>query len=190
MASNRSLASVTFRFAGWTALLGIAAIAACNRAPTPPEKMTIAPATPGAAAGFAVLRQEKDADRNQEASDNRFDITTAYIFIDPDMPQYYDLVLLEKPLDNQKLGEATEPDDVVDEALRAGANGVMFSVDGDGDIGGSFRLVANGKTVQFGGSGTGKVRGLVREGDNVKGHVHYFGTVFVDHIAIDATFDS
>jgi hypothetical protein len=190
MKTHGSFGFITLRFAGWFALLGVVAIAACDRGPTPPEKMTIAPAQPGTASGFAVLRQDADADRAQEASDNRFDVTTAYAFIDRDSPEYYDIVLLDKPLDNQKLAEATDPGDVVEDALRAGANGVVLMADGEGDISGSFQLHAGGKSTQFGGSGTGDVRGLARTGDRVKGHVHYFGSTFGSHMAIDAAFDA
>jgi hypothetical protein len=190
MTTHRSLGFITLRFAGWFALLGMVAVAACNRAPTAPEKMTIAPAQPGTANGFAVLRQDADADRNQEASDNRFEVATAYVFIDRDSPEYFDVVLLEKPLDNQKLAEASDPGDVVEDALRAGANGLVVMTDGDGDISGSFMLHAGGKSTQFGGSGMGGVRGLARNGDRVSGHLHYFDSTFSNHIAIDATFDA
>src|SRR5205085_9429497 len=133
---------------------------------------------------------DADADSNQVASDNRFDVKTAYAFIDRSMPDYYDIVLLDAPLDNQKLAEATDPSRVVDEALRGGANGVMLTVDGDGDVSGSFQMQAGGKSVQFGGSGIGDVRALVRKDDHVTGHLHFFGSTFDDHIAIDASFDA
>jgi hypothetical protein len=190
MTTNRSLTLDLLRVARWTTLVGAAALAACNRAPTPPEKMTIAPATPGTAAGLAVLRQIADADRNQEASDNRFTPAASYVFIDHDSPEYYVIALLEKPVDNQKLAEATDPSDVIEAALREGANGVVLMADGDGDVSGSFEMHANGKEVQFGGSGTGGVRGLVRNGDRVTGHVHYFNAFFSNHMAIDASFDA
>lgn len=190
MNTHRSLEFITLRFAGWFALLGIVAVAACNRAPTAPEKMTIAPAQPGTASGFAVLRQDADPDRNQEASDNRFDVATAYAFIDRDSPEYYVIALLEKPVDDQKLAEASDPSDVIDAAFRAGANGVVIMSDGDGDLSGSFEMHANGKSTQFGGSGTGDVRGLKREGNRVSGHVHYFGSTFGSHMAIDSSFDA
>lgn len=190
MTTKSSFSRVTLRLGGWTVLLGAAALAACNRAPTPPEKMTIAPATPGTAAGFAVLRQVADADRHQEASDNRFTPATSYVFIDQDSPGYYVIALLEKPVDNQKLAEATDPSDVIDEALRAGTNGVVLTADGDGDVSGSFEMHANGKNVQFGTSGTGGVRALVRDGNRVTGHVHFFNAFASSHMAVDASFDA
>jgi hypothetical protein len=190
MADHHSFSTTALRMARWTALVAAASLAACNRAPTPPEKVTVAPATPGAAAGFAVLRQMADAERNQEASDNRFTPTASYVFIDRDSPEYYVIALLEKPVDNQKLAEATDPSDVIEAALRDGANGVVLMADGDGDVSGSFQMHANGKDVQFGGSGVGGVRALVRNGDRVAGHVHYFNAFFNDHMAIDASFDA
>lgn len=179
-----------FRSARLAVLLAATALAGCNRAPTPPEKMTIAPAAPGTAAGFAVLRQDANPDRNQEASDNRFTPAVSYVFIDQDSPEYYVIALLEKPVDNQKLAEATDPSDVIEEALSEGANGLVLMADGDGDVSGSFELHANGKRVQFGGSGTGGVRALTRNGDRVAGHVHYFNSFFSDHMAVDASFDA
>jgi len=190
MATNRSLTRIALRFAAWFALLGMLAVAACNRAPSAPDKMVIAPAQPGTATGFAILRQAADENRQQEASDNRFAVSTAYVFVDRDSPEYYVIALLEKPLDNQKLAEATDPSDVIEEALRKGANGAVVMSDGDGDMSGSFRVHANGKSTQFGGSGTGDIRGLKREGDRVSGHVHYFSSMFSDHLAIDASFDA
>ncbi len=190
MTTNRSFSLDLLRRARWTALLGLAALAACNRAPTPPEKVTIAPATPGTAAGFAVLRQTADADRNQVASDNRFTPATSYVFIDQDSPEYYVIVLLEKPVDNQKLAEANDPSDVIDEAMRAGTNGLVLMSDGDGDVSGSFEMRVSGKYMQFGGSGTGGVRALVRTGNRVTGHVHYFNAFSSNHMAIDASFDA
>jgi hypothetical protein len=190
MTTNRSLPLDPLRMARWTVLFGAAALAACNRAPTPPEKMTIAPAAPGTASGLAVLRQVADADRNQEASDNRFTPAASYVFIDHDSPEYYVIALLEKPVDNQKLAEATDPSDVIDEALRAGANGVVLMADGDGDVSGSFEMHANGKEVQFGGSGIGGVRAFVRNGDRLAGHVHYFNAFSSSHMAVDSSFDA
>ena len=190
MTRERSLLNVSLRFAGASVLLGVLAIAACNRAPTPPQKMAITPAQPGTAAGLAIFRQDKDADRNQEASDNRFTVTTAYAFIDRSSPEYYDIVLLDKPLDNQKLAEAADPADPINEALRAGANGAWIMADGEGDISGSFKIHVNGKSTQYGGSGIGQVRGLARKGDRVSGHLHYFNSSFADHIGIDASFDA
>jgi hypothetical protein len=190
MITNRSLSLDALRSRRWTVLLAAAALAACNGAPTPPEKMTIAPAAPGAASGFAALRQMANADRNQEASDNRFTPTVSYVFVDADTPEYYVIALLEKPVDNQKLAEASDPSDVIEEALSEGTNGVVLMADGDGDVSGSFRLRANGKEVQFGGSGSGGVRALVRNGNRVSGHVHYFNSFFSDHMAVDASFDA
>ena len=40
--------------------------------------------------------QIADADRNQEASDNRFTPAASYVFIDRDSPEYYVIALLEK----------------------------------------------------------------------------------------------
>lgn len=188
--TTRSISRQTFRFAGAVALLGVLAIAACNRAPTPPEKLAIAPAVPGTASGFVVLKQDANADRNQEASDNRFVPTVAYAFIDRSSPEYYDLVLLEKPLDNAAIAAASDPSEPIEAALRAGANGAWLMFDGEGSISGSFRLHAGGKSVQFGGSGSGQVRGVKREGDRLTGHVHYFSSFFSDHMAIDAAFDA
>jgi hypothetical protein len=190
MATTPPSSSRMLRIARWTTLLGVAALAACNRAPTPPQKLTLAPATPGTATGFAVLRQIADADRNQAASDNRFTPTTSYVFIDRDSPEYYVIALLEKPLDNQKLAEADDPSDLVEEALRAGANGLLLMADGDGDVSGSFQMHAGSADVQFGGSGIGDVRALVRNGDRVSGHVHYFNAFSNDHMAVDASFDA
>lgn len=190
MTTNHSFSLDLLRVARWTVLLGAVTLAGCNRAPTPPQKLTFAPVTPGTAAGFAVLRQTADADRNQESSDNRFTPATSYVFIDPDWPEYYVIVLLEKPVDNQKLAEANDPSDVIDKALRAGANGVVLMADGDGDLSVSFEMHANGKQIQFGGSGSGGVRGLVRNGNRVAGHVHYFNAFSNSHIGIDASFDA
>lgn len=187
---TRSVTRQTIRFAGALALLGVLAIAACNRAPTPPEKLAIAPAVPGTASGFVVLKQDKDADRNQEASDSRFVPTVAYAFIDRSSPEYYDVVLLDKPLDNLAIATASDPSEPIEAALRAGANGAWIMFDGEGGISGSFRLHANGKSVQFGGSGSGQVRGVKREGNRLTGHVHYFSSFFADHMAIDAAFDA
>lgn len=188
MTTYRSFPHGALRVA--TTLFVASALAACSRAPTPPEKMTIAPATSGSAAGFAVLRQDANADRNQEASDNRFTPAVSYVFIDQDMPEYYVIALLEKPVDLQALGEASDPSDVIEDALRNGANGVVLMADGDGDVSGSFEMRANGKDVQFGGSGSGGVRALVRSGNRVAGHVHYFNSFFTNHMAIDASFDA
>ena len=190
MTTNRSFPLAVLRSAQCAAVLGVLMLGACNRAPTPPEKMTIAPVTPGTAAGFAVLRKTANPERDQPASDHRFTPAVSYVFIDQDSPEYYVIALLEKPVDNQKLAEANDPSDVIEEALRDGANGVVLMSDGDGDISGSFELHANGTEVQYGGSGTGGIRALVRTGDRVAGHVHYFNSFFDDHIAIDASFDA
>lgn len=180
----------TGRLSRWTVLLCAAAIAACSKAPTPPEKLTIAPATPGTAAGLAVLRKIAKPDQGQEASDHRFTPATSYVFIDKDSPEYYTIALLEKPVDNQKLAEALDPADVIEAALREGANGVVLMADGDGDISGSFEMRVNGTEIQFGGSGSGGVRGLSRAGERITGHVHYFNSFFGSHMAIDANFDA
>ena len=190
MTTNRSLPLDLFRSARSTVLFGAVALVACNGAPTPPEKMSFAPATPGTAAGFAVLRQDANPGRNQEASDNRFTPAVSYAFIDADSPEYYVIALLENPVDNQRLAQAPDPSDVIEEALRNGASGVVLMADGDGDVSGSFEMHASGKSVQFGGTGTGGVRGLVRTGNRVAGHLHYFNSFFSDHIAIDASFDT
>lgn len=190
MTAHRRFVPDLHRLPRWIVLLGIAALAACSRAPTPPEKMTIVAATPGAAAGFAVLRKMAKPDQGQEASDHRFTPSTSYVFIDKDSPEYYKIALLEKPVDHQKLAEALDPADVIEAALREGANGVVLMADGDGDISGSFEMRVNGTEIQFGGSGSGGVRGLVRAGDRVTGHVHYFNSFFGSHMAIDASFDA
>jgi peroxiredoxin len=190
MTMNRSRPYVLFHRTRWTLLLVAIALAACNRAPTPPEKLAIAPASPGTATGFAILRQSANADRNQEASDNRFTPAVSYIFVDADMPSYYVIALLEKPVDNQKLAEAIDPSDVIEDAMRDGANGVVLMADGDGGVSGSFEMRVNGKDVQFGGSGSGGVRALVRNGNRVTGHIHYFNSFFSNHMAIDASFDA
>lgn len=190
MTSYRLFSLSGIRFARWTTFLAVVAISACNRAPTPPQKMTFAPATPGVAAGFAVLRQDASAEHSQEASDNRFTPGAAYVFVDHDSPQYYVIALMEKPVDNQKLAQASDPSSVINEALRGGANGVVLMSDGDGGISGSFEMHANGKSMQLGGSGTGGVRALMRNGDRLAGHVYYFNSFFTNHAAIDATFDA
>ena len=190
MSTQRRFALDGHHLSQWIVVLGMTALVACSKAPTAPEKMIIQPAKPGAAEGFAVLRQIEKPDQGQAASDNRFATSTSYVFIDKDSPEYYTIALLEKPLDNQKLADALDPADVVEAALREGANGVVLMSDGDGSISGSFEMRVNGAEIQFGGSGSGGVRGLTRAGDRVSGHIYYFNSFFGSHMAIDASFDA